>query len=241
MIKLTLQPDQSCPQIIRIGQQLDNEAERIQFDLTDWVAQYGAGVPQLKVKRAGDTNPYPVLMTFSDGIATWLITDTETSVAGYGEVQLSYTVGEVLKHTEIMKLFCGRSLVGSVPAPDPYEDWLSELQGLAAETQLNAESAHDSAEAAALSEAAAKDSEDAAEASAKDAQDSADAAALSELNAANSADAAADSADAAAQSAAQSGYMQFEIREDGCLWMERVNSPVTFYLQDGYLYVEEVA
>lgn len=235
MIKLTLSPDQSCPAMIRIGVQEDNLAEVVQFDLTDWVTKYGAGVPQLRVKRAGDTEPYPVLMDFTGGIATWTITDVDTSVAGYGSVQLSYTVGEVVKHTEIIRMFCGSSLTGSADPPDPYEDWLSELQGLAAETVLNAEAAEDSAEAAALSEANASASEDAA--------------ALSEQHAAASEDNAYDymtraetAAENAEQAAAQSGYILFDIDpSDGCLYMERVNSPVTFELDGGYLYVEEVS
>ena len=48
-------------------------------------------------------------------------------------------------------------------------------------------------------------------------------------------------ADRAEQAAAQSGYMFFEIREDGHLWMDKTdNVDVDFYLgEDGHLYVTD--
>lgn len=124
--------------------------------------------------------------------------------------------------------------------PSQFEQFVSivtEEAEAAEEAQRVTEAARDeavaSAEAAALSE--------------QNASDSASAAAESERNAAASETAAEGymeraetAAENAEQSAAQSGYMRFEIREDGCLYMDRVNSPVTFYLQNGYLFVEEV-
>ena len=81
------------------------------------------------------------------------------------------------------------------------------------------------------------------------------AAAQSEANAsasASTASAAATSASASAasayadaeraeQAAGQSGYMFFEIREDGHLWMDKTdNVDVDFYLgEDGHLYVTD--
>lgn len=46
-------------------------------------------------------------------------------------------------------------------------------------------------------------------------------------------------ANLSAQSAGQSGYLSFEIDENGHLMMEKINSPVTFELQNGHLIMEE--
>lgn len=123
--------------------------------------------------------------------------------------------------------------------PSQFEQFVGIVTDEARAAQAAQEAAEDARDIAVTAQEAAESARDAA-------AESAGAAALSETNASLS-EAAAEAymeraetaAENAEQSAAQSGYMQFEIREDGCLWMERVNSPVTFYLQDGYLYVEE--
>ena len=101
----------------------------------------------------------------------------------------------------------------------------------------------------------AAQSADRAETAANSAETSATNAAQSETNAAQSestansaatsasqsAQSASRDADRAEQAAAQSGYMFFEIREDGHLWMDKTdNVDVDFYLgEDGHLYVTD--
>ena len=94
-----------------------------------------------------------------------------------------------------------------------------------------AETAEDNAEASATAAAQS-------EANAAQSESTASAAATS---ASASAASAATNADRAEQAAAQSGYMFFEIREDGHLWMDKTdNVDVDFYLgEDGHLYVTD--
>lgn len=78
--------------------------------------------------------------------------------------------------------------------------------------------------------------------SANSAYQSANSASRSAANALVSEQNAAASAQAAEQAAAQSGYLYFVIGEDGHLYMDRTpNTVVDFYLDNGHLYVEEVA
>lgn len=124
--------------------------------------------------------------------------------------------------------------------PSQFEQFVSivtEEAEAAEAAQVIAEQARDDA---IVAQGAAESARDDAQASASSAAESERNAAASETAAEGYMERAETAAENAEQSAAQSGYMQFEIREDGCLWMERVNSPVTFYLQDGYLFVEEV-
>ena len=111
------------------------------------------------------------------------------------------------------------------------------------------------AEQTASDAARAEAARDRAETAASGAEASATAAAQSEANAsasASTASSAATSASASAasayadaeraeQAAGQSGYMFFEIREDGHLWMDKTdNVDVDFYLgEDGHLYVTD--
>ena len=144
--------------------------------------------------------------------------------------------------------------------PDPVQQ--SEIdQAIAAlnvamsATSADAASASESATAASNSASAALTSEQNASASASAAAGSASAALASQNAAASSATAAANSASAASasatsaasdadraeQAAAQSGYLWFYI-EAGRLYMDRTpNTQVDFYVQDGKLYVEEIA
>lgn len=108
----------------------------------------------------------------------------------------------------------------------------------AAQSAQDADQSADTATAAAES---ARTSEFNAEAEAERAEAARDAAQGYANDADQSADDAEQSAERAEQAAAQSGYMWFEIGEDGHLYMERTpNTQVTFELgADGHLYVKE--
>ena len=175
---------------------------QIQFDISDWVEAFGTGVPQLRVQRAGDTVPYPVVLDFADGIATWTVSNADTSVYGYGEIQLLYTVDDVLKKSAILRFLCNRSLVGDGPAPDPYDDWLEQLEQIAAETTEQADRAENEADRSGQEADRAGQEADRAEAAVQDAETYANAASDSATAAAGS------SSDAYGSAQAADGYAQ---------------------------------
>ena len=201
MIKLGLMTN-NCTANIQIGMVLENNAEQIQFDISDWVEAFGTGVPQLRVQRAGDTVPYPVVLDFADGIATWTVSNADTSVYGYGEIQLLYTVDDVLKKSAILRFLCNRSLVGDGPAPDPYDDWLEQLEQIAAETTEQADRAENEADRSGQEADRAGQEADRAEAAVQDAETYANAASDSATAAAGS------SSDAYGSAQAADGYAQ---------------------------------
>lgn len=131
----------------------------------------------------------------------------------------------------------------AAPTPEVYEQLQTLLQNGLDESLKNANHAEEKAQEASESASQAKESENQAaesarnaDASAQDANTSAGNAAASEQAAKDSQDAAAQSAHDAAQSASQSGYMAFEIDENGHLIYYRTeNVNVNFSLKNGRL------
>ena len=123
------------------------------------------------------------------------------------------------------------------------ENAQESAESASASAQASAQSASESAESARqakLSEEETQASENEAKAYAQRAETARDEAEQSASEAHQSKVKAEDAADRAEQSAAVSGYMFFEIRDDGHLYLDKTpNVDVDFYLDttDGHLYV----
>ena len=137
------------PNFIDIGEEAENIAVDVSFDLTAWVEMHGPGAGQLLVQRPQDTNPYPAVTTTADDVLSWKPTQTDTAFVGRGKIQLLYsTADEVLEKSPIIYIMAGDSLEGAGDPPEPYEDWIDSLTDLASETLINAQAAANSADAA---------------------------------------------------------------------------------------------
>ena len=136
-------------ELITIGEAGENIAESCTIDFNDWIQQYGQGDLRIRAIRAGDKQPYPVSnVTVSDGVATWTYTEADTAIKGYGEVQILYYVGDVLSKSRVWQTYTHRSL--SVPGepPQPYDDWIRQVEESADEAREYAASALESANTA---------------------------------------------------------------------------------------------
>lgn len=133
------------PDVFYIGKQDENNAETIDIDYSAWVEKYGEGVITATFQGAEDENPYDIVLTTANGIATWTVTDANTVAAGVGKLQLNYVVDEVVAKSLIWTVRVYPSMRASGEAPGGYQDWLTALQGLSAETQQNAQNAANSA------------------------------------------------------------------------------------------------
>jgi hypothetical protein len=185
---LSLNADNIFPKVIRIGYEGENVVTQIDFNLKKWIAEYGLGGVTLLVLRHGDANAYPVALMIEDGIASWVITKTDTAKVGRGAIQLKYVVGEKIKKSPIFDVSCLDALDDSDTVPDPYDSWLATLTDLS--TMVTAKVA-ESLVNADIAQMAANISAQAASQSAQ----SADAAEKSELNALESAQASKSEAD----------------------------------------------
>lgn len=118
----------SLPLSLFVGYAGENDARGFAFDYSSWTEEYGAGVLQMLLQRPGDANPYPVLLSAGeDGTAVWLPSATDTDVKGKGEIQLIYTVNQVIAKTAVLPVLIERSLGAGTTPPDPYETWVEEL------------------------------------------------------------------------------------------------------------------
>ena len=217
---------ENCKTLL-IGRRGENEVTTVAFDFTEWASEFGSGVVDLYVKRFGDDSAYPVVLTIDGTVASWLVTETDTNVAGYGKAEYVYRVDGKIAKSAVFPFFVAEDIgqPASEP-PDPYESWLEQLTALGAETEAHAQAAEQSAEdaaqsaasaegyagqaetAAGLAQAAQTASEaarDAAQTAQASAEASATAASGSATSAAGSATAAAGSASDASSSASSAG------------------------------------
>ena len=181
---------------IIIGEVGENLAESCTIDYSAWVEEYGEGNLRIRAIREGDAEPYPVAnVETADGVATWTYTAADTAVKGFGEVQVLYYVGDVLAKSRVWKTYTYKSLnPSSEEVPDPYADWLNEVERIGGQVEADAEAASASADSASASATLAAGS-------ASEAAESALSATRSESSAQEYASAASSSADSAASSA----------------------------------------
>ena len=127
------------PFTLRIGRQGENETTQVEFDVGAFVTEFGAGQPQLVVRRCSDTSPYPVVLTVDGNVATWTVTATDTAKAGHGKAQLIYYVNSQIAKTVTYTIYVAPSVSqGNVP-PDPYESYLEQMTEIGAQVAQSAE------------------------------------------------------------------------------------------------------
>lgn len=170
---------QKKPGIIELGVQGDNVADAAVFDVTEWVAEYGAGTVYIYHQRASDAAPYfkelPIVTADGKSTATWAFDDADTGVRGEGAAQLLYVKGNVIKKTAVYVTVTGRSLgEASGDTPDPYADLLQAVRDVYQLIVNQREAAQAAAGRAHESEVAAEAAADAAADSAADAATSAE-------------------------------------------------------------------
>lgn len=192
--------------LIMLGKQGENLAREVIFDVSGVRAEFGDGAFRLSAKRPGEADAYPATVTETGDTVVWALTGADTQNAGRGQCELAYYAGETRLKTWTYDTAIAKSLTGS-PKTDPYDEFLDEVNRLAAEAAVSQREAKNSENAAKNSEENAKVSETAAKTSEDNAAEYARAALAaekeSEQNAENAASAAA-SAGQYAQNAAVS-------------------------------------
>lgn len=144
--------------VVEIGQQGENEAVEIQFDVSSWVDSYGSGDVFIYHQREGDEAPYLKLLSVdSDNVATWTVDDADTGVVGRGTAQLTYVVGNKVKKTIIFPTLTNQSLGEAGEVPDPYEDLLAAAREILSSTKAAEQQAASYAASAGANEVHSKE------------------------------------------------------------------------------------
>ena len=81
------------PQNIDIGYTGEQDCRTIEIDMSAWVAKVPDGQPILMHIRPGESEPYPVEITFEDNILTWSVSDEDLGTKeGTGLLQVWFGV-----------------------------------------------------------------------------------------------------------------------------------------------------
>lgn len=206
-----LTKNQECA--VPLGVQGDNESLQYTADVSDWLAMWPSGVVALVLQAPDGSAPYMADTSIDReiGLVTWNITRFDTSIVGYGYGELRIVDGDIVKKSFKFATYIRPSILACASDPPaPIPDWITELLEVASDVQGVVDDAE-----------AARDAAQAAQAIAEQAAGDAEA-----------------SADRAEQAAANAGFMEFDIDNNGHLIYYRTNQvDVDFELSDGRLIV----
>lgn len=149
--------------MLELGKRGENDATRITFDVSEWLAAFGTGGNfVLLAERDGDAAPYFVTITTAVGSVTWDVNSSDTSAAGFGKAELQYRLDDTVVKSETWRTRIVDALGEAGDAPEPYSAWVDEVLDAANSVALAEESAALSAESAEDSAASAADSAESA-------------------------------------------------------------------------------
>lgn len=117
-----------------LGRCGENLAACVEFDISAWIKTYGDGTVQMIHQRNGDKTPYPCVVAQSEDRVVWEITNSDVAIAGRGRAELQYFVGDALVKSETFGTTTERALgaAGETP-PEPYQGWVEQVLGAAAD------------------------------------------------------------------------------------------------------------
>lgn len=156
---------------LALGRKGENVARQVVFDLRAWRATYGDGAVSLCARRAGDAEPYPCGVTQDEDTAVWVLRAADVDKPGWGDVQLSYYVGDTLAKSQTWRTLVAPSLCACGDPGEVQQGWLDQAGKDAAAAQQGAKDAQEAQQAAEDAAKAAESSADAAADAAKAAQD----------------------------------------------------------------------
>ena len=156
---------------LALGRKGENVARQVVFDLRAWRATYGDGAVSLCARRAGDAEPYPCGVTQDEDTAVWVLRAADVDKPGWGDVQLSYYVGDTLAKSQTWRTLVAPSLCACGDPGEVQQGWLDQAGKDAAAAQQGAKDAQEAQKAAEDAAKAANGSAEAAADAAKAAQD----------------------------------------------------------------------
>lgn len=156
---------------LALGRKGENVARQVVFDLRLWRAAYGDGAVSLCAMRAGDAEPYPCGVTQDEDTAVWVLRAADVDKPGWGDVQLSYYVGDTLAKSQTWRTLVAPSLCACGDPGEVQQGWLDQAGKDSAAAQQGAKDAQEAQRAAEDAAKAAKGSAEAAVDAAKAAQD----------------------------------------------------------------------
>lgn len=112
---------------IPLGKRLENKARIIEFDLSDFISQYGEGTAVLLAKRSQDSTAYPVSIVQDGDTATWEVINSDTEYKGQGRCELFWYVGEVLAKSVVYSTYVEDDIGEEGEVPEPFEPYFEQI------------------------------------------------------------------------------------------------------------------
>lgn len=125
---------------LHVGQQGENAVTQVVFDFSALKTEFGTGTLSLSVQRPKEPTPYAQTITTDGTDATWTVTETDTGVAGCGEIQLTYTVNSKVAKTVVYRYTVYPSIGADGEYPIPGQTWQEEMEAEIADIKQDLQS-----------------------------------------------------------------------------------------------------
>ena len=116
------------PGLIELGHLNEKGVCEIEFDVTDWLTDYPAGVLSITYIRPGETMVYPVDgLSVDEGILTWTVSNAVTAIAGSGSIVITLTEGEtIVKRSDKVQTIVTDGHAAAGDPPEPLADYIEK-------------------------------------------------------------------------------------------------------------------
>ncbi len=181
---LTYNPDALTKYtVIPLGRACECQATRIEFVVSSWLSRFPGGEIALYIKDPNEEMYLGDVRTV-DGVASWVLRESDTKVPGYGSLELALigANGEK-KLSAVATTKLEASLVESETDAEYMQPWIERAAEIQAATQTAARAAATHAAVASAGASNAVEAQEAAEAAREAAEAAQEAAAESEKNA----------------------------------------------------------
>lgn len=149
MRSVSIRLEDLCKITIPIGFAGENLRTTVRIDCMKMFQDYPDAIATLSVKPP-EGKPYPTVVTRDGDIVIWEVTSSDLASQGYGEIQLSFLVDDVVAKSFVGKTRVDKSILPTGQAPDPINDWIvraeAALEGIPATIQAALEEAKESGE-----------------------------------------------------------------------------------------------
>lgn len=120
--------------IVGIGYVGENNHMHVLIDCKEVFDEYPDAVPTMAVVPPVGEG-YPKAVTRNGDVVEWLVKDSDVTVEGDGEFQLTFTEGEIIRKSVNGRFRVKRSISGSGSAPSGVQDWLTDANEKLAEVE----------------------------------------------------------------------------------------------------------
>lgn len=120
--------------LIDIGRYCENEYRRILFDVSAVLSQYPDATFTVLNQRAGDVAAYPVPashVTVDGTELGWTLTAADLAYTGEGSCEVIAYSGTVVAKSMVYTVRVRETLDEGIEPPEPWDDYLADLSGIA--------------------------------------------------------------------------------------------------------------